>query len=185
LKILHSSDWHLGQNLRGYDRAYEHHCFLAWLLLKIQTGEIDLEQLPIPPQPAPLADVLQALADWPFPDVAIPAEQHPFVEVRIRFDAPEPDARTAIENALKDKPVRFAGIDANYRRGDSSQSVGPPVEMLIYHKDSFCFDEYYCFDSDDDYMLQLRRCWESKLSEAIAALPSLGKTPIKTMRVDL
>jgi len=82
-----------------------------------------VELLRIPTQPAPLADVLEALADWPFPDVAIPVEQHPFVEVRIRYDAPEPGARTAIENALKDKPVRFAGIDASYRRGDSSQDV--------------------------------------------------------------
>jgi len=61
----------------------------------------------------------------------------------------------------------------------------PPVEMLIYRKNSFSFDEYYCFDGDDDYLLQLRRSWENKLREAIAALPCLSKEAVKIMRVDL
>jgi putative proteasome-type protease len=67
----------------------------------------------------------------------------------------------------------------------SNASVGAPVEMLIYRKDSFSFEEYYCFDDDDDYMLQLRRSWEAKLREAIAALPILNKTFVKPMRVSL
>lgn len=67
----------------------------------------------------------------------------------------------------------------------SNASVGPPVELLIYRKDSFSLDEYYCFDDDDDYMLQLRRSWESKLREAIAALPTLNKNAVKPMQVDL
>ena len=64
-------------------------------------------------------------------------------------------------------------------------SVGAPVEMLIYRKNSFSLDEYYCFDDDDDYLLQLRRSWESKLREAMAALPCLDKKSIKVMRVNL
>jgi putative proteasome-type protease len=67
----------------------------------------------------------------------------------------------------------------------SNASVGPPVEMLIYRKNSFTFDEYYCFDDDDDYLLQLRRSWENKLREAIAALPSLNKSSVKAMRINL
>lgn len=67
----------------------------------------------------------------------------------------------------------------------SNASVGPPIEMLIYRKDRFNFDEYYCFDNDDDYLLQLRRSWENKLREAISSLPGLNKTSIKPMRVNL
>ena len=67
----------------------------------------------------------------------------------------------------------------------SNASVGPPVEMLIYRKDSLSFDEYYCFDDDDDYMLQLRRSWETKLREAIAALPSINKQSIRILSVRL
>jgi putative proteasome-type protease len=67
----------------------------------------------------------------------------------------------------------------------SNASVGSPVEMLIYRKDSFSLAEYYCFDDDDDYMLQLRRSWETKLRDAIAALPVFDKTSVKTIRVNL
>ncbi|SIN73559.1 exonuclease SbcCD subunit D C-terminal domain-containing protein [Salinivibrio sp. ES.052] len=31
LKIIHTSDWHLGHQLHGYDRQYEHQVFLDWL----------------------------------------------------------------------------------------------------------------------------------------------------------
>ncbi|NOT85754.1 MAG: peptidase [Methylococcaceae bacterium] len=67
----------------------------------------------------------------------------------------------------------------------SNASVGLPVEMLIYRKDSFNLDGYYCFDDDDDYMVQLRRSWEHKLREAIGALPPLDPSFIKRMRVNL
>ena len=30
--ILHTSDWHLGQNFMGKSRAEEHEAFLSWLL---------------------------------------------------------------------------------------------------------------------------------------------------------
>jgi exonuclease SbcD len=32
MRLLHTSDWHLGQTLHNYDRTYEHQCFLDWLL---------------------------------------------------------------------------------------------------------------------------------------------------------
>lgn len=67
----------------------------------------------------------------------------------------------------------------------SNASVGAPVEMLIYRKNSFSFDEYYCFDDDNDYLLQLRRSWESKLREAIAALPGLDKQTVRPLAVRL
>ena len=57
--------------------------------------------------------------------------------------------------------------------------------VLIYRKNSFSLDEYYCFDEDDDYMLQLRRSWETKLREAIAVLSCLDKGLIRPMRVAL
>ncbi|NHZ44331.1 exonuclease SbcCD subunit D C-terminal domain-containing protein [Massilia aquatica] len=32
MRLLHTSDWHLGQTLHNHDRTYEHQCFLDWLL---------------------------------------------------------------------------------------------------------------------------------------------------------
>ena len=41
MKILHTSDWHLGHSLRGFDRHFEHQCFLDWLLGQIRERDID------------------------------------------------------------------------------------------------------------------------------------------------
>jgi putative proteasome-type protease len=83
-----------------------------------------------------------------------------------------------------DKAARccLVSMDSTIR---SNASVGPPVEMLIYHANSFKLDGYYCFDDDNDYLLQLRRSWESKLGEAIGALPSLEQSLVKCMRISL
>jgi exonuclease SbcD len=42
MKILHTSDWHLGHSLKGFDRHFEHQCFLDWLLGQIRLQDIDV-----------------------------------------------------------------------------------------------------------------------------------------------
>ncbi|MCP4023225.1 MAG: exonuclease subunit SbcD, partial [Desulfobacteraceae bacterium] len=42
MKILHTSDWHIGQNLMFQDRSAEHEQFLLWLTHLIQKETIDL-----------------------------------------------------------------------------------------------------------------------------------------------
>ena len=41
MRILHTSDWHLGQTLHGVSRKYEHACFLNWLLDAIEQHKAD------------------------------------------------------------------------------------------------------------------------------------------------
>jgi exonuclease SbcD len=41
MRLLHTSDWHLGQTLHNFDRTYEHQCFLDWLLDTIVAEEAD------------------------------------------------------------------------------------------------------------------------------------------------
>lgn len=41
MRILHTSDWHLGHTLRELDRGPEHAAFLAWLLDQLDTHEVD------------------------------------------------------------------------------------------------------------------------------------------------
>lgn len=40
-RILHTSDWHLGQNFYGKSRAAEHQNFLNWLLTQVSEHDID------------------------------------------------------------------------------------------------------------------------------------------------
>lgn len=42
MRLLHTSDWHLGQTLHNYDRTYEHQCFLDWLVDTLDEQRIDV-----------------------------------------------------------------------------------------------------------------------------------------------
>ena len=41
MRILHTSDWHLGQTLHQYERGYEHARFLDWLLDQLEAERVD------------------------------------------------------------------------------------------------------------------------------------------------
>ena len=41
MRLFHTSDWHLGQNLHGQERDYEHLCFLDWLLAQLASQRPD------------------------------------------------------------------------------------------------------------------------------------------------
>jgi len=41
MRLLHTSDWHLGQSLHNFDRSYEHQRFLDWLLDTIVSEQAD------------------------------------------------------------------------------------------------------------------------------------------------
>lgn len=42
MRILHTSDWHLGQHFMGKTRQAEHQAFCAWLLEQVRTHEVDV-----------------------------------------------------------------------------------------------------------------------------------------------
>lgn len=41
LRLIHTSDWHIGQELHGHDRAGEHDAFFVWLIEKLVQLEAD------------------------------------------------------------------------------------------------------------------------------------------------
>lgn len=41
MRILHTSDWHLGQNFYSKSREAEHQAFLDWLLETAQAHQVD------------------------------------------------------------------------------------------------------------------------------------------------
>ncbi|MFA7242770.1 MAG: exonuclease SbcCD subunit D C-terminal domain-containing protein [Sulfuricellaceae bacterium] len=86
--------------------------------------------LRVPNQPAALDEVLAALAALELPDV--PAAEHPYLEVRVRLDAPEPGLRARVEAALLGKPVRLARIEPTAARGgaDGDESAALSLSDL-------------------------------------------------------
>ncbi|MBV7535266.1 exonuclease SbcCD subunit D C-terminal domain-containing protein [Duganella sp. sic0402] len=70
-----------------------------------------VELLRVPSRPAPPAQVLEELAALSPPEA--PAEQQPFLEVRVLLEQPEPGLRARIEAALDGKHVRLAKIETS------------------------------------------------------------------------
>ena len=41
MRLLHTSDWHLGQSFHQFDRSHEHACFLDWLVDTLAAERVD------------------------------------------------------------------------------------------------------------------------------------------------
>jgi exonuclease SbcD len=131
-----------------------------------------VELLRIPPEPAPLAEVLETLAALSFPEPAPPEDQWPYLEVRVRFDAPEPGARAAIEGALQGKPVRLAGIDVSYKRGrlpEGAESDAAPGDLSRLQPEDILRKHYQGLYGDD-LPEELLRAFQALLLETEESL---------------
>ncbi|MFA6970506.1 MAG: exonuclease SbcCD subunit D C-terminal domain-containing protein [Gallionella sp.] len=71
-----------------------------------------VDLLRIPRQAAPVEEVLAQLAALDLP-ASTDVHSHPYLEVRVRLDMPEPGLRARIEAALENKPVRLARIETS------------------------------------------------------------------------
>jgi exonuclease SbcD len=71
-----------------------------------------VELMRVPAKPAPLELVLEQLAALPA-ETDLPPDAHPFLEVRVLLDAPQPGMRARVEAALEGKPVRLAKIETS------------------------------------------------------------------------
>jgi len=56
----------------------------------------------------------------------------------------------------------------------SNVTVGPPLEVLIYRRDSLNLDERLRFTEDSPYLRQIRRSWDDLIKQAFRQLPPLA-----------
>ncbi len=56
----------------------------------------------------------------------------------------------------------------------SNLTVGPPIEVVVYNKDSLVIDRRYRFEEDSDYLRELKRCWDENLKDAFSNLPPIA-----------
>ncbi|MDD1016044.1 exonuclease SbcCD subunit D C-terminal domain-containing protein [Pseudomonas rubra] len=71
--------------------------------------------------PAPLAEVLEQLAELPVVDLLDDPQRQPWLEIRVRLDEPLPDLRAQLEGALQGKAVRLVRIAAEYAGNGRSE----------------------------------------------------------------
>ena len=77
------------------------------------------------------------------------------------------DAHTSLDDAVR---CALVSMDSTIR---SNATVGPPVEVLAYTRDSLSLQQYALLTEDDSYLLELRRSWNERLLQAFQALPSM------------
>jgi putative proteasome-type protease len=76
-------------------------------------------------------------------------------------------AGTSVDDAIKCVLVSF---DSTMR---SNLSVGLPVDLAVYDKDSLRVGHTWRFDENDSYMTSLRHSWGEGVRRAFAQLPNL------------
>jgi putative proteasome-type protease len=73
--------------------------------------------------------------------------------------------QTSLEDAAR---CAVVSMDSTLK---SNATVGPPIEVLIYEKDSFETVHYVRMEEDDAYLLKIRQRWNEALQSAFAKLP--------------
>jgi putative proteasome-type protease len=53
----------------------------------------------------------------------------------------------------------------------SNISVGLPLDLLVYEKDSFILDKLITIDEDNPYFEMMHRIWGEKLKEVALSIP--------------
>ena len=72
---------------------------------------------------------------------------------------------TALDQAAK---LTLLSFDATMR---SNLSVGPPIDMLRYVKDSFSVDNFVTFEDSNPYLKELQRDYMQGLFEVVGRIP--------------
>jgi putative proteasome-type protease len=104
----------------------------------------------------------------------------PYLQIgEIKYGKPVLDRFLKIDTTLHEAGrCCLISMDSTMR---SNVSVGPPIDLLFYHKDSLQLDEYYSFEDDNDYLIKLRRIWHNTLKEGFATLPQIGRDQCKNL----
>lgn len=98
------------------------------------------------------------------------SDQTPYLQLgEAKYGRPVLDRIITRESDL-DEAARCAlvSIDSTMR---SNVSVGPPIELLSYQVGSLTLGKYLCLEADDPYLLEIRRQWNEKLTQAFSELP--------------
>ncbi len=106
--------------------------------------------------------------------------QTPYLQIgENKYGKPVLDRFLKLDTSLQDAGrCCLISMDSTMR---SNASVGAPVELLLYRTNSLSLDEYYCFQEDNEYLIQLRRLWHEKLKQAFMELPQFSPADSGTL----
>ena len=95
--------------------------------------------------------------------------ESPYLQIgEIKYGKPVLDRIITRETDLEEAALAaLVSMDSTMR---SNATVGPPIDVLIYEKDSFSLSRHFILQADDPYLLEIKSAWDEKLKEAFAEL---------------
>jgi len=98
------------------------------------------------------------------------SDETPFLQIgESKYGKPILDRILTRETSLEDAArCTIVSMDSTVK---SNATVGPPIEVLVYEKDSFELDHYIKMEEDDEYLREIKQAWNQALSDAFSKLP--------------
>jgi len=104
-------------------------------------------------------------------------EESPFLQLgECKYGRPILDRGIVYDSTSLRAAAKYAllSFDATMR---SNVTVGPPIEIVLYRKDSFQLDNYRRFKDQDSELATIHALWERSLRNAVEDLPDLNFSP--------
>ena len=98
------------------------------------------------------------------------SDETPFLQIgENKYGKPILDRIITRKTSLADAArCALVSMDSTIR---SNATVGPPIEVLVYEKDTFRSNHYIRFEGEDEYLRDIRQSWNEALKTAFANLP--------------
>lgn len=97
----------------------------------------------------------------------------PFLQIgESKYGKPILDRIITLDSSLE--TAVLCGLVSMDSTMKSNLTVGPPIEVLIYQKDSFAIDTKYRFEENSEYLKQIRESWDARLKEAFSNMPPIA-----------
>lgn len=113
---------------------------------------------------------METLLIYPQGNFIYESDVYPFLQIgEIKYGKPILD-RVAKRDISLESAARCALVSMNSTIR-SNLTVGPPVELLIYKKDSLMMSTYMSLTDKDDFAKKLSESWDNGLKHALESLP--------------
>ncbi len=113
------------------------------------------------------------------------SQDTPFLQIgESKYGKPILDRILSHNSSLETAAVcSLVSMDSTMR---SNLTVGPPIELLIYRKDSLRLDPRIRLTEDSPYLRELKKSWDDRIKDAFRQLPPIAwaaaKDPEETRR---
>ncbi len=112
---------------------------------------------------------------YPQGNYIVSSRQTPFLQIgESKYGKPILDRIITSQTDLHTAALcALVSMDSTMR---SNLTVGPPIDIQLYHKDRLTLGEYYHLEEDSEYLKNINRIWNEQMLESFLSLPPLANS---------